>query len=563
MRKLVECVPNISEGRDRDVIDAIAGQAKTVPGVTLLDVDPGADTNRTVITFVGDPDGIVEAAFRLIRKAAELIDMRKHSGAHPRQGATDVCPFVPVSGVTMDDCVELARRLGARVGAELGIPVYLYEYAASRPERRSLADIRIGEYEAWPEKIARVEWKPDFGPQKFIPETGGVIIGAREFLIAYNVNLNTRERKLAHEIALDIRESGRLMRDSAGNIVRAEGGEKMRSPGLLTECRAVGWYIEEYGKAQISINLTNYHVTPLHVAFDTCREVAARYGLRVTGSEIVGLVPLEALRMTGRYYLEKQGLWPGVPEKELVHMAVDSLGLSDIAPFKTQEKVIEYAVADRGPSLVGMTCSDFVDLLSTDAPAPGGGSTASLCGALSAALSSMVAALTRGKRGYDAQQAELKQTASEAQRLKDEFLADVDRDTAAFNALMVAFRMKRKTPEEKSARDEAIRVATEGATRVPLGVLERSIAALRLAATVAEKGLKSSLSDAGVAALTARTCAEGAYFNVLINLQLLASSDFTLETRVHAESLIEQARSAAGQIASRVEERLSAPPDIA
>ena len=558
MRKLVECVPNISEGRDHRVIDEVVGAARAVEGITLLDVDRGADTNRTVITFVGDPDSVVAAAFRLIARAAELIDMTKHSGAHPRQGATDVCPFVPVSGVTMDDCAEIARTLGRRVGAELGIPVFLYEHAASKPEWRSLAEIRVGEYEAWPEKLGQPEWQPDFGPNKFLPKTGAVVIGAREFLIAYNVDVNTRHRKLAHQIALDIRERGRLRRDENGKVMRDDDGNRLRQDGLLQECRAVGWYIDEYGKAQVSINLTNYHVTSVHKAFDTCSEVARKYGMHVTGSEIVGLVPLEAMLMAGRYYLEKQGLWAGVPEKELVHIAIQSLGLNDVAPFKPTEKIIEYAVGEQAGSLVAMTCSDFADELSSDSPAPGGGSVASLCGSLSASLATMVAALTRGKEGYEQQQEELRALASEGQCLKDEFLLDVDRDTDAFNALMAAFRLKKKTDQEKAARDEAIREATEGATRVPLGVLERSVRSAQLAGIVAEKGLQSSLSDAGVAALTARACAEGAYYNVLINLQQLTASDFTRETRQRAERAVTAARQTVTAVAERVEQELAA-----
>jgi glutamate formiminotransferase/formiminotetrahydrofolate cyclodeaminase len=557
MRKLVECVPNISEGRDRRVIDEIVRQAAETEGVTLLDVDPGADTNRTVITFVGNPDAVVEGAFRLIRKAAELIDMSKHTGAHPRQGATDVCPFVPIAGMTMDDCVALAHRLGRRVGEELGIPVFLYEYAATRPERKSLADIRVGEYEAWPEKLAKPEFKPDYGPAKFLPRTGGVIIGAREFLIAYNVDLNTRDRNFAHQIALDIRETGRLKRDGEGNVARDGEGGKQRQVGLLQACRAVGWYIDTYGKAQVSINLTDYHVTPLHVAFDTCREVAARYGLRVTGSEIVGLVPLEAMRLAGRHYLKKQGRWAGVPEKELVHIAIHSLGLNDVAPFKAEEKIIEYAVKESGPSLVAMSCRDFADELSSDSPAPGGGSVAALCGALGASLAGMVAVLTRGKPGYEAQQAELEAVAAKAQLLKDEFLLDVDRDTDAFNALMTAFRMKKKTDEEKAARDEAIRIATEEATRVPLGVLERSLSALALAGIVAEKGFQSSLSDAGVGALVARACAEGAFYNVMINLRGLAPSEFAASTREQAGRYLAEARALADRVAAQVTGKLA------
>jgi glutamate formiminotransferase/formiminotetrahydrofolate cyclodeaminase len=558
MRKLIECVPNISEGRDRRVIDEIVRQAAETEGVTVLDVDPGADTNRTVITFVGEPDAVVEGAFRLIRRAAERIDMSKHSGAHPRQGATDVCPFVPVSGVTMDDCVALAHCLGRRVGEELSLPVFLYEYAAARPERRALSDIRVGEYEAWPSKLGRPEWQPDYGPAVFLPRTGAVVIGAREFLIAYNVNLNTRDRALAHQVALEIRETGRARRDANGKIVKDADGNAVREPGRLPACRAVGWYIDTYGKAQVSINLTNHHVTPLHLAFDTCCEVAEKLGLRVTGSEIVGLVPLEAMRMAGRHYLKKQGRWGGVPEKELVHIAIQSLGLNDVAPFKPEEKVIEYAVANDARSLVALSCRDFADELSSDSPAPGGGSVAALCGALGASLASMVAALTRGKDGYAAQQAELEEVAARAQTLKDEFLADVDRDTTAFNALMVAFRLKKGTPPEVAAREAAIRRATEEATRVPLDVLERTRETLALAETVATKGLRSSISDGGVAALVARAAAVGAFYNVIINLCGLAASEFTRETSAKAEAWLAEAQAHADRIAASVEARLRA-----
>jgi glutamate formiminotransferase len=556
MRKLVECVPNISEGRDKHIIDTVVAAAAEVEGVTLLDVDPGADTNRTVITFVGEPDAVVEGAFRLVRKAAELIDMRKHSGEHPRQGATDVCPFVPVAGVTMEDCVELSRRLGKRVGEELGIPVFLYEYAASKPEWKSLAVIRVGEYEAWSGKLGKPEWAPDFGPNTFIPETGALVTGAREFLIAYNVNVNSRVKKLAHQIALDIRERGRLLRDDKGKIVKDDKGNKLRKDGLLKECRAVGWVIEEYGKAQVSINLTNYHITSVHNAFDTCCERATEYGMRVTGSEIVGLIPLEAMLDAGRHYLTKQGRWPGVSEKELIHAAADSLGLSDVAPFNPKDKIIEYAISGREDSLVAMTCSGFAEELASDSPAPGGGSVASLCGSLSASLSAMVAALTQDKKGYEAQQNDLGEMMAIGQKLKDEFLLDVDRDTDSFNELMEAMRLPKKSDEDKAARNEAMRIATEHATEIPLGVLERSIPALDIADIAAEKGNQNSLSDAGVAALTARTCAEGAYYNVLINLDGLEASDFTADTRKRADAAFETSIAKAEALAAKVRDKL-------
>jgi glutamate formiminotransferase/formiminotetrahydrofolate cyclodeaminase len=529
MMKLVECVPNFSEGRDMAKIDLITAEISATDGVTLLDVDPGKDTNRTVVTFVGTPDGVVEAAFRAIAKAAEVIDMSQHQGAHARMGATDVCPFVPVSGVTMDDCVELARKLGKRVGDELGIPIYLYEYAASKPERRNLANVRAGEYEGLPEKLKNPKWKPDFGPAEFKSGPGATVVGAREFLIAYNINLNTRDTKIAKEIAFSIREKGRIKRDGSRKIVRDENGKAVRRPGKFKECKAVGWYMEDFGRAQISINFTNYNITPPHVVFDEASKLAVELGARVTGSELVGLIPLEAVLQAGRYYLKKQGRSTGVPEAELIHIAILSLGLNDLYPFEKENKIIEYRVR-KSDTLVGMKINEFADLLSTDAPAPGGGSVAALCGALSGALSSMVGALTYGKKGYEKAFDVAEEIAVEAQRLKDEFLADVDRDTEAFNNVMAAARLPKKTEEDKTARQEAMDKANKEATLVPLNVLRRTWEAAQLARRIAEKGNKNSVSDAGVAALTARAAAEGAYLNVAINLPGIADEDFGAET---------------------------------
>jgi glutamate formiminotransferase/formiminotetrahydrofolate cyclodeaminase len=536
--RLVECVPNFSEGRDTAKIDEITAEIKGTEGVRLLDVDPGRDTNRTVVTFIGTPDEVVEAAFRAIRKAAEVIDMSTHTGAHARMGATDVCPFVPVSGVTMDDCAELARKLGGRVGDELGIPVYLYEHAAAVPERQNLANIRSGEYEGLKEKLEDPAWKPDFGPAEFNPGAGATVIGAREFLIAYNVNLNTRDTKVAREIAFSIREKGRLKRDGAGKIVRDENGKALRNPGIFKECKAVGWYMEDFGRAQVSINLTNYKVTPPHLVFDECSRIASELGARVTGSELVGLIPLEALLQAGRHYLGKLGKTKGVPDSELVHTAVLSLGLGDLYPFEPDKKIIEYWFKREG-SLVGMSAEKFTEVLSTDAPAPGGGSVAALCGALSGALTSMVGALTHGKAGYEEAFSEMEEAGVAAQKLKDEFLADVDRDTDAFNRVMDAMRMKKKSDEEKAARAEAIEKATKEATMVPLGVLRRTEEAAGLARRVAEKGNKNSASDAGVAALAARTAAVGAYLNVVINLPGIEDEGFRKEVSAEAAKLRE------------------------
>jgi glutamate formiminotransferase/formiminotetrahydrofolate cyclodeaminase len=533
MLKLVECVPNFSEGRDMTKIDQITAEISATEGVKLLDVDPGKDTNRTVVTLIGTPDAVVEAAFKAIAKAAEVLDMAAHTGAHARMGATDVCPFVPVAGVTMEDCAELARTLGARVGEELGIPIYLYEEAASRPERTNLATVRAGEYEGLAEKFKDPEWQPDFGPATFNPKTGATAIGAREFLIAYNINLNTRDRAVARDIAFAIREKGRLKRDKDGTVVRDENGKALRQPGIFKACKAVGWYMEDFGRAQISINLVNYKITPPHAVFDEACRIATELGARVTGSELVGLIPLEATLQAGRHYLKKLGATTGVPESELIHAAVLSLGLDDLYPFEPDKKIIEYQFRT-DPILTGMTVNGFSDVLSTDAPAPGGGSVAALCGALSGALSSMVAALTHGKKGYEETFEEMERVGIRGQRLKEEFLADVDRDTEAFNNVMDAMRLPKKTDEDKAARAAAIEAATKEATLVPLGVLKRTREAAELARVVAESGNTNSVSDAGVAAINARGAAEGAYLNVKINLPGIDDEDFKINTLAEA-----------------------------
>ena len=532
--RLVECVPNFSEGRDRDKIRAITGEIEAVPGVKLLDVDPGASTNRTVVTFVGEPEAVQEAAFRAIAKAAEVLDMRSHKGAHSRMGATDVCPFVPVAGVTMDDCVRMAAELGQRVADELGIPVYLYEAAARKPGRRNLAAVRAGEYEGLPEKLRDPEWAPDFGPAVFNPKSGATIIGAREFLIAYNFNLNTRDRKLAHEIALSLRESGRAKRDKDGNIVKDARGNTVKVPGRFREVKSVGWYVEDYGVAQVSVNFTNYRTTPIHVVFDEAVRLAAKLGLRVTGSELVGLIPKEALLMAGRHYLEKQGKSPGVPDDELIRMAVRSLGLADVAPFDPEKKIIEYQVRQPGPALVNMTLRGFADELSMDSPAPGGGSVAALCGALSAALAAMVANLTVGKKGYEGVHNDMVATAVRGQALKDQLLDAVDRDTRAFNKVMEAFRLPKTTPEQAAEKDRAVEDANKEATLVPLEVLEKAVEAAGLARTAAAGGNRNSVSDAGVAGLAAEAAGEGAYYNVLINLAGIKDRKFSEQVRRRA-----------------------------
>ncbi|MBN1350885.1 glutamate formimidoyltransferase [candidate division KSB1 bacterium] len=538
MPKLVECVPNFSEGRDKTVIGAITKEIETTEGVKLLDVDPGADTNRTVVTFIGTPEGVKEAAFKAIKKAGELIDMRKHRGAHARLGATDVCPFVPVSDVTMNDCVQIAKALGKRVADELGIPVYLYESAATRKERQNLADIRKGEYEGLPEKLKDPVWQPDFGEAKFNPRSGATVIGAREFLIAYNVNLNTRDRKLAHDIALSIREAGRASRDENGQIVRDEQGIAIKTPGILKAVKAVGWYIDEYEQAQISMNLVNYKITPPHVAFDEICRLAAQKGLRVTGSELVGLIPLQAMLEAGKYYLLKQGKSPGVPEKELIKVAIKSLGLNDIAEFDPDKKIIEYQFGARFGPLASMRVADFADETSTDSPAPGGGSVSALAGSMGAALTSMVANLTLGKAGTETEFDELKEVALRAQHIKDELLRAIDRDTDAFNRVMDAFRLPKGSAQQQAEREQAIQDATKQAALVPLNVMQTANQSLEQVLIVAGKGLENVLSDSGVAAIMSRACAEGAFLNVTINLKGIADSAFNEETLNEANRLL-------------------------
>jgi glutamate formiminotransferase/formiminotetrahydrofolate cyclodeaminase len=511
--KIVECVPNISEGRRPEIYNAVAHAAASAPGVTLLNVDPGADTNRTVITFVGEPDAVLEGAFRLVQKGVELIDMTTHRGAHPRIGAVDVVPFVPVAGVTMDDCVELARRLGERVGRELSIPVYLYEYACSAPHRRNLADVREGEYESCAAKLKDERWKPDFGPAEFVPRSGATVIGARKFLVAYNVNLNTLDKRLATRVAFDVRERGRIKRDDDSNPILDAKGEPVWEPGLLKSVKAVGWVIPEFGCAQVSINLTDLDVTPLHVAFDTCDERARERGLRVTGSEIVGLVPLSVLLEAGRHYLARMGRPTGVPVSALVQTAIRTLGLSEVKPFDPKERVIEVRLATPA-RLASMTVRDFIDELSSDSPAPGGGSVSALAASMGAALASMVAVLSHTKKGFESKRADLDRIAVRGQALKDGFLAAVDADTAAFDRLLEAMRL----PKDDPSRDAALADATAAAAEVPLGVLERCAEVIELCREVARIGLQASLSDAGVGAQMARAAAAGAYQNVCINL---------------------------------------------
>src|SRR5438034_6274997 len=531
MKKLIECVTNFSEGCDHNVIRQITDAIESVEGVSLLDVDPGASTNRTVVTVVGDPDAAVEAAFRGIKKAAELTDMRKHKGAHPRMGATDVCPFIPVSNVSWEEAIDCANRLGKRVGEELKIPVYLYEKAAKEKSRSNLSVIRAGEYEGFFEKIRQPEWKPDFGPAAFNGKSGATVIGVRDFLVAYNVNLNTKSVRRANSVAFDVREQGRVKTEDGtpwGKPVLDANAEPVREPGMLKHVKAIGWFVKEYGMAQVSMNLTNIEETPLHAAFDACVEAAAKRGLRVTGSEIVGMVPKKCLADAGRYFLRKQQWSEGVSEEELIDIAIRSMGLGELKPFDPKEKVIELKIASAAPvsSLAALKMREFCNETLSDSPAPGGGSVAALMGALGASLGGMVANLSAGKRGWDDKIEYFSDWAVKAQQLKDELLSLVDEDTAAFNKVMDAFALPKESAEEKAARSTAIEQATKYAAEVPLKVMETASKSYELLTEMAEKGNPASASDVGVGTLATRACIEGAALNVKINLAQLKDEKF-------------------------------------
>ena len=531
MQKLIECVPNFSEGRDPNIIRQITNAIESVDGVSLLDVDPGASTNRTVVTFVGSPEAAVEAAFRGIQKAAELIDMRKHKGAHPRMGATDVCPFVPVSDVSWEEAIACAKQLGKRVAEELDIPVYLYEKAARDPSRANLSVIRAGEYEGLFEKIKEPAWKPDFGPSAFNEKSGATAIGARNFLVAYNANLNTKAVRRANSVAFDVRENGRIKTEDGtpdGKPVLDENGEPVRIPGMLKHVKAIGWYVEEYGIAQVSMNLTNIEETPLHAAFDACNQVANKRGLRVTGSEIVGMVPKKCLVDAGRYFLRKQKWSEGASEEELIDIAIRSMGLSELKPFDPKEKIIELKMelAASKKSLLKMDLRQFCNETLSDSPAPGGGSVAALMGALGASLGGMVANLSAGKRGWDDKLKYFSDWAVKAQQLKDELLFLVDEDTAAFKKVIDAFALPKESAEEKAARSAAIESATKYAAEVPLKVMETASKSYQLLSEMVEQGNPNSISDVGVGALATRACVEGAALNVRINLGQLKDEKF-------------------------------------
>ncbi len=604
---LVECVPNFSEGRDRAKIKRITDAIEATGGVTLLNVEPGADTHRTVVTFVGTPEGVEQAAYSAIATAAQVIDMRTHSGAHPRMGATDVCPFVPVEGVTMEECAAIARRLGERVGRDLGIPVYLYEAAATRPERRNLADIRRGEYEGLAKKLADAQWRPDYGPAAMNAGAGATVIGARPFLIAYNVNLNSTDKNHASDLAFALREKGRVARSGntapyysrgkkllyregsfpcgscdfvatsyeaveahcrkdhgydLGELLRANDlqppqvvGKNVYRPGLFRACKAIGWYVKDYDRAQVSINLTDFTVTPPHEVLEASRKLATDRGLVVTGSEIVGVVPMQAMMQAGRHYLQSQGRTLGQPVGDILDTAVRSLGLNDVAPFDVRSKVLGLPVV-AASALVQKTVLAFTDEVSRDSPAPGGGSVAALAGALGAALASMVANLTHGKEGTEARDAELARVAEEAQRLKDQLIAAVDADSEAFQGFMDALRMPQGTPEEKALRTRKMQEGLKAAVQVPWATAEASYAAMQLARSVVTHGNPNSLSDGAVGVQIGFAGVRGGLWNVLINLKDIQDPAYVAEKRTACASLLARAKELAEEAASAVDAQL-------
>lgn len=553
MKQLIECVPNISEGRDMNIINQVTAEIEKVEGVKLLDVDPGATTNRTVITFVGEPEKVCEAAFRVVKKAAELIDMRNHHGAHPRQGATDVCPLIPVSNISMEEVVEYARALGKRFGEELGIPVYCYEEAAFQPKRKNLAYCRTGEYESLSSRLGTEEWKPDFGPNEWNEHTsmtGATQVGARDFLIAINYNLNTTSTRRANAIAFDVREKGRPMRVGpkvTDKPMKDENGNTIMIPGTLKATKAIGWFIEDYGIAQVSMNITNINVSPVHVCFDeVCAKAAAR-GVRVTGCEIVGLVPKKVLIDAGKYYLAKQQRSLGISEDEIIKIAIKSMGLDDLKPFNPKEKVIEYLIEDDSKKkLVDMTCTGFANETASESPAPGGGSISAYMGALGASLATMVANLSSHKPGWDDRWEEFSQVAEKGQKLKDELLDLVDEDTNAFNKIMEALQMPKKTDAEKAARMEALELASQYATQVPFKTMNVAFKAFEVVEAMVKNGNPASVSDAGVGALCCRSAVMGAYLNVKINAAGLKDRAFADNVvaegaKIEAEAIAKEA----------------------
>ncbi|MDQ3050569.1 MAG: glutamate formimidoyltransferase [Bacteroidota bacterium] len=533
MKQLIECVPNFSEGNDMGVINQITAAIETVDGVRLLNVDPGKATNRTVVTFVGTPEAVVEAAFRGIKKASELIDMSKHKGEHPRMGATDVCPFIPVANITLEETAAWSVKLAQKVGQELSIPVYLYEASQPNSSRNNLSVIRAGEYEGFAEKIKEPDWKPDYGPDQFPAKAGATVIGARDFLIAYNVNLNTKSVKRANSIAFDIREAGRVKRTGnpvSGPIAKDEKGEEIRIPGKLKGVKAIGWFIEEYKIAQVSINITRFRETPLHLVFDETAKSAAERGIRVTGSEIVGLVPLSAMLEAGRFFLNRQQLSTGVSDAELIHIAIKSMGLDELGPFEPRARIIEYCMEDKNSNpLIHMSLTAFTEETASESPAPGGGSIAAYAGALGISLGTMVANLSAVKKGWEDRWEEFSVWAGKGQQLRKDLLDLVDEDTRSFNAIMAAFQLPKGNEKETALRKQSIQDATRYAIEVPFKVMERSLQSMEIIQAMAQKGNPNSITDAGVGILCARTAVSGAFLNVKINSASCNDKDFTSE----------------------------------
>ncbi len=549
MQKLIECVPNFSEGRDMGLIRKITDEIEGVESVQLLNVDPGKATNRTVVTFVGPPEAVVEAAFRAIQKAGELIDMSRHKGTHPRMGATDVCPLIPVSGITMEETVQFALALAKRVGAELALPVYLYEHAQPDKNRSNLSAIRAGEYEGFFQKINDPKWKPDYGPVQFDRKRGAVVIGAREFLVAYNINLNTTSVRRANAIAFDVREAGRTI---------LKNGAKINQPGTLKSVKAIGWYIEEYGIAQISMNLTDIGTTPVHIAFDeVCRKAEAR-GIRVTGSELVGLIPLKAMLDAARYFLKKQKRSVGLPENELIRIAARSLGLDELTPFKPEEKIIEYLLENRAEKkLIHLSLTGYANATSAESPAPGGGSASAYVGALGISLGTMVANLSAHKKGWDDRWEEFSNWAEKGEKLKNELLQLVDADTNAFKKILTAMSLPKTSEQEKQLRAKAIQEATRESIEVPFKVMQAAYASMEIIKAMTEKGNPNSITDAGVGALCARSAVKGAYMNVRINAVGYEDKDFLREILAQGKEIEEKATALETEIVRFIDEHIS------